>query len=295
MKIRKAVIPAAGYGTRFLPATKASPKEMLPVVDKPVIQYVVEEAVASGIEHIIIITGANKRAIEDHFDYNFELEYRLKQSGKDEMYEEIRAISDMANFTYIRQKEQLGNGHAILCAEEVVKDEPFIVLWGDDFIYSDPPRCKQLIDVHNKYNSSVISVMPRLGVEDASKYGFIKGSATEKGIYKVEELVEKPGIEKRPSELASLSGFLLTPDVFKVLKELKPGQGGEIWLSEAINEMAKQGNVYAKQIENGKFYDCGNKLEYIKANIDFAMKRSELANGMKTYMQEILKEDAVLV
>ncbi len=288
MKIKKAVIPAAGFGTRFLPATKASPKEMMPIVDKPVIQYVVEEAVASGITHIVVVTGATKRAIEDHFDYNFELEYRLQESGKNEQYAEIRAISDMATFTYIRQKEQLGTGHAILCAEEVINGEPFIVLWGDDFIYAKPPRCRQLMDVYEKYHCPAISVIRTDDEGDAKKYGFIRGDKIENGIYRVKSLVEKPGMKKRPSNLASVSGFLLTSEIFTILKQLKPGLGGEIWLADAINEMARRSEVYACEIKNGTYYDCGNKLEYLKANIDFALKRPELAKGLKLYLKEIL-------
>lgn len=288
MKIKKAVIPAAGYGTRFLPATKASPKEMLPIVDKPVIQYVVEEAVASGIEEIIIITGSNKRAIEDHFDYNFELEYRLKQSGKEEQYNEIRAISDMAKFIYVRQKEQLGNGHAILCAEEIIGDEPFAVLWGDEFIHAAPPRLKQMVEVFEKFGGPVISAVRIEDKESLNKYGIAKIEDVEDNIYKIKGIVEKPGPDEAPSNLATHGAYILTPEIFSTLKNLTPGKGGEIWLTDAINVMAKDKDIYACEIKNSAYYDCGNKLEYLKANINFALQREDLGPGLRAYLEQIL-------
>lgn len=285
--IRKVVIPAAGFGTRFLPATKAMPKEMLPVVDKPVIQYVVENAVKSGIEQIIIITGLNKRAIEDHFDYNFELEMRLAENGKNEQLKMIREISDMCQFVYVRQKEQKGTGHAIMCAREVIGDEPFVVLWGDEFFHSDKiPHCQQLIDVYNKNGGSVLSVMRTDREEDSYKYGFVKGTARKDGIIKVDALVEKPGPEALPSEFATLSGSLLTPKIFEILEDQEPGKGGEIWLADAINRLCQQEDVFAKEIE-GKFYDCGNKLSYIIANVEMALKREEFNGKLTDYLKKI--------
>ncbi|MFA6423062.1 MAG: UTP--glucose-1-phosphate uridylyltransferase GalU [Patescibacteria group bacterium] len=286
-KIRKAVIPAAGFGTRFLPATKAMPKEMMPVVDKPVIQYVVENAVASGIEQIIIITGLNKRAIEDHFDYNFELEMRLSESGKDEELKQIRAISDMCKFVYVRQKEQKGTGHAILCAKDVVGNEPFVVLWGDDFFYTKGKvHCQQLIDVYNKNGGSVLSVVERAEKEDSYKYGFIKHGEQKDDIIKVEALVEKPGPEAQPSKLATMSGFLLSPQIFDILEKQEPGKGGEIWLSDAINRLCQIDDVFAKKID-GKHYDCGNKLSYVIANIEMALEREEFNGKLVNYLKSL--------
>lgn len=294
MKIKKAIIPAAGFGTRFLPFTKASPKEMLPIVDKPVIQYVVEEAVAAGIEHIIIITGSNKRAIEDHFDYNYELEQRLKEVGKMDEYNEIRAISDMAKFTYIRQREQLGNGHAVLCAKEVINNEPFVVLWGDNFMWSEPAHVKQMIEAYEKHPGCIIGSQIRNSNEDYKRYGYGKGEEIEKGLYKLNDLIEKPGPGNAPSDVAFMSGYILTPEIFDVLAEVKPGKGGEIYLADGLKGMIEKGlPVYAKVIENSRFYDCGDKLEYLKANLDFAMKRDELAPGLKEYMEKLIQESKV--
>lgn len=289
-KIRKAVIPAAGFGTRFLPATKSLPKEMLPIVDKPVIQYIVEEACASGIEEFILITGSNKRAIEDHFDYNFELEMQLQRAGKDDLYREVRAISDLAQFVYVRQKEQLGNGHAVMCARPIIaEDEPFVVLWGDDFIDADPPRVQQLIDVHERYQTSVLTVIRTDNPEDTLRYGFVDGYEVEPGLFKVNRIVEKPGPNNAPSNLAVVSGFILTPEIFGALETITPGMGGEIWLMDAMNELLKRQAVYAWEIQNGHYYDCGNKLEYLKANIDFALRRPDLSEGLLEHMRAIVE------
>ena len=239
-KVKKAIIPAAGYGTRFLPFTKSSPKEMLPIVDKPVIQYVVEEAVEAGIEEIIFITSSNKRTLEDHFDYNLELEQRLKESGKTDLLKQIRDISDAARFVYVRQKEQKGNGHAILMAKNLVDGEPFLVLWGDEFIKASPNRSKQLVDMHEKWNAPVLTVIETNNPDDTEKYGYIKGDKLEDGIFKVEGLVEKPGKNNAPSNLASIGGFILNEDIFPILENIKPGKGGEIVLAEAVNELVKQ-------------------------------------------------------
>ena len=284
-KIRKAVIPAAGFGTRFLPATKAMPKEMLPIVDKPVIQYVVEEAVASGIEDIIIVTGCHKRAVEDHFDYPFELVERLREAGKTKELEEVERIAGMANFIYIRQKGTYGNGTPIKLAREIIGNEPFIVLFGDDFIYSDPPRAKQLIDTYNYYGGSVLACINAPRPEDKDRYGFIGGDMVAPGVIQVDKLVEKPGRDTAPSNIASVSGYLLTPSIFPILENLRPGKGGEIWLADAINILMKQEAIYGCIIKNGKYYDTGNKLEYIKANLDFALKREDMKDGLKEYLK----------
>lgn len=290
MKIKKAVIPAAGYGTRFLPATKASPKEMLPVVDKPVIQYVVEEAVNAGITHIIIISGANKRPIEDHFDYNFELEYRLHEVGKDKELEQIRKIADMATFTYIRQKEHLGNGHAVLCAREIINHEPFAVLWGDNFMTANPPHMKQMIDAYDQNPGCILSALKTDSPEDTKKFAYGKGEEVSKGVYKLNDIIEKPGPDKAPSDIAIVGGYILEPEIFEVLDQMKPGFGGEIWLTDAIRGLISGGKpVYAKEIDGGRFYDCGDKLEYLKANIDHALKREDLKDGLEKYLKEKLK------
>ena len=285
-KVRKAVIPAAGFGTRFLPATKAMPKEMLPIVDKPTIQYVVEEAVAAGITDIIIVTGWNKRAVEDHFDYPFELEYRLKEAGKEKELREVRRIAEMANFTYIRQKGAYGNGTPIRISRDVVGDEPFVVLFGDDFISSDPPRVKQLIDVYEYYGGSVLSCIETDNPEDKKRYGFVAGDRVAPNVIQVDKLVEKPG-DQAPSNIAAVSGYLLTPAIFPILENLKPGKSGEVWLTDAILELMKTEAVYGCIIKNGKYYDTGNKLEYIKANIDFALRRDDLREGLTDYLKHL--------
>jgi len=287
MKIRKAVIPAAGYGTRFLPMTKASPKEMLPVVDKPIIQYVVEEAVASGIEDIIIVTGYNKRAIEDHFDHNMELEKYLEEQGKTEQLEEIKRIAEMANFIYVRQKGPYGNGTPILNTEAIIGDEPFAVLWGDEFIYAEPPRLKQMIEVFDKYNDPVISGVRIENKAYLSKYGIAKIREVEDKIFEIEEIVEKPEPDQAPSNLATHGAYILTPDIFKALKNAKPGKGGEIWLTDGINALKENHKIYAREIENGKYYDTGNKLEYLKANIDFALKRNDIKEDLASYIKSL--------
>jgi len=286
-KIRKAIIPAAGLGTRFLPATKAQPKEMLPIVDKPIIQYVVEELVASGIEQIIIVTGWHKRSIEDHFDYSFELEKRLEEAGKTERLKEIRRIAELADFIYVRQKGPYGNGTPVLSAKNLIGDEPFLVLWGDDFIHSTPPRAKQLIDVYKKYQGPVLSCIKTDDEEDSYKYGFVKGKKVEAGVVQIEELIEKPGPKKKPSNLASVSGYLLTPDIFPVLAKQKLGKGGELWLPDAIATLMKQRPVYACEIKKAKFYDCGNKLAYLKTNVDFALKDKDIAEDFKKYLRDL--------
>ncbi len=288
-KIRKVVIPAAGYGTRFLPATKAQPKEMLPIVDKPIIQYVVEDAVAAGIEDVIIVTGWQKRSIEDHFDYPFELEKRLEDSGKESELEQVRKIAQMANFIYIRQKGPLGNATPVKCARHLLNDEPFLVLWGDDFIDAMPTRATQLVGAYEKYNGTILAAITTDKESDANRYGFAKGEMIDDGVVKVSELIEKPGVKNRPSNLASVSGYVLTPEIWDVLDRLEAGHGGELVLADAINGLCKKGaDVYAREIVNGKYYDCGNKLEYIKAVVDFGLKHKDLSEEFESYLREIL-------
>jgi UTP--glucose-1-phosphate uridylyltransferase len=285
-KIRKAIIPAAGFGTRFLPATKAMPKEMLPIVDKPIIQYVVEEAVASGIEDIIIVTGWHKRTIEDHFDYPFELEKRLLEAGKEAQAEEVRRIAEMANFIYVRQKGPYGNGTPILNARRVVGDEPFAILWGDEFIHSDPPRLKQMMAVYDKYGVANISAV-RVPQASVSKYGIADVTDVAKGVYKINKIVEKPAVGKAPSNLATHGAYIMPPRLFEILAQTKTGKDGELWLVDAITKLAEEQEVYAVEIENGKYYDTGNKLEYLKAVVEFGLKHDELRGEFGDYLKSL--------
>jgi len=286
-KITKVVIPAAGFGTRFLPQTKAMPKEMLPVVDKPVIQYVAEEAVNSGVENIIIVTGANKRAIEDHFDVpNEDLVKNLMAGNKEEILKKIRKISEMANFIYVRQKGPYGNGTPILAVEPVIEDEPFAVLWGDEFIHSSPPRLKQMIDVYEKYGGIVISGVKIEKKEDLKRYGIAELEHVEGNVHKIKQIVEKPDPDKAPSDIATHGGYILPPDIFSALKRLKPGKGGEIWLVDAINLLRDEGiPVYTVVIENGRYYDTGNKFEYLKTVIEFALQHAETKDEFKSFLR----------
>jgi len=285
-KIRKAVIPAAGFGTRFLPQTKAMPKEMLPIVDKPIIQYVVEECVASGIEDIIIVTGSHKRSIEDHFDYPYELEKRLLEAGKDDQAEEVRRIADMANFIYIRQKGPYGNGTPVLNAQSVVGDEPFAILWGDEFIYSDPPRLRQMIDAWDKYEAPNISAV-RVPKESVNKYGIADISPIEKNVFKINKIVEKPKIGEAPSDLAAHGAYIMPPRLFEILAETPKGQGGELWLADAISTLAKERDIHAVEIQNGKYYDTGNKLEYMKTVVEFGLKHPEINGAFKEFIKKL--------
>lgn len=288
-KVTKVIIPAAGFGTRFLPQTKALPKEMLPVVDKPVIQYVVEEAINSGIKNIIIITGANKRAIEDHFDAPSEdLIKNLKQGKKNELLEEIEKIPKMANFIYIRQKGPYGNGTPVLTAEPVIEDEPFAVLWGDEFIYSKPPRLEQMIKVHEKFGGIVISGVKIENKEDLRRYGIADLTRVENNVYKINKIVEKPEPDEAPSDIAAHGGYILPPQIFEALKKIKPGKGGEIWLVDAINFLKKQGvPVYTVVIENAKYYDTGNKFEYLKTVIELALNHKEINGNFKKFLKSL--------
>ena len=290
-KIRKAVIPAAGYGTRFLPATKAMPKEMLPIVDKPVIQYVVEELVEAGIEQIIIVTGWHKRAIEDHFDRHLELEYKLRESGKLEQLEQIKKISTMAEFVYVRQKEQRGNGDAILTAKNVVGDEPFIVFWGDDFILAEPSRARQLMTAYDTYQTTILGGVRTDDPEDAKKYGFAKGKEIEDGIIQVEELIEKPGEDKKPSNLAVVSGFVFPPEIFPALESCTVEPGQELVYVDGVNKLRQEGRAaYAVEIKGGKYYDCGSVTQYLKTNIELALRREKIGSDIRDFIRDIASE-----
>lgn len=288
-KIRKAVIPAAGFGTRFLPQTKAMPKEMLPIVDKPVIQYVVEEAVASGIKDIIIVTGSLKRAIEDHFDApNADLIKNLEAGGKDKLLAQTRAISEMANFIYIRQKGMYGNGTPVLSAEPAIEDEFFAVLWGDEFIYSSPPRLAQMMEVHDKYGGAVISGVRIEKKEDLKRYGIAEVEEVEGNVFKIKKITEKPHPDNAPSNLATHGAYILPPEIFGILRDQKPGTGGEIYLPEAIDQLIKTGYpVYACEIENGKYYDTGNKLEYMKTAVEFALQHEDISADFRKFLKEL--------
>ena len=284
-RVRKAVFPAAGLGTRFLPATKASPKEMLPLVDKPLIQYVVEEAVASGIESVIIVTGRGKAAIEDHFDVSFELEKLLEARGKHAELKAMRAISEMARVSYVRQQEALGLGHAVLQARDLVGDEPFAVMLSDDIVDSEIPALQQLLNVYEKYDAPVIGVMQVTG-EAISRFGVIAGEEVAEGIYKINDMVEKPSFADAPSDLAIIGRYVLTPDIFAELDKTRPGAIGEIQITDAMRSLLKQRPFYAVRFE-GKRYDAGDKLGFLIATVEFALKHEDLATEFKEYLQSL--------
>ncbi|MDG5786695.1 UTP--glucose-1-phosphate uridylyltransferase GalU [Evansella sp. AB-P1] len=287
MQVKKAIIPAAGLGTRFLPATKAQPKEMLPIVDKPTIQYIIEEAIESGIEEILVVTGRGKRAIEDHFDKSFELEETLEKKNKTKLLEEVQAISSMANIHYIRQKEAKGLGHAIWCARQFIGNEPFAVLLGDDIVQSDTPCLKQLIDVYERYHSSVIGVQA-VPDEDVSKYGIVspKGAKIEDNVIHADTFVEKPALEDAPSNYAIMGRYVLRPEIFDILETLPPGAGNEIQLTDAI-KVLNQSQVVLAYNFNGIRYDVGDKFGFIKATVDFALQREDLSNDVAQYIKDI--------
>ena len=286
--IRKAVIPAAGLGTRFLPATKAQPKEMLPIVDKPTIQYIIEEAVASGIEEILIVTGRSKKCIEDHFDKSIELELELEKSGKEEMLKLVQDISNMVDIYFIRQKEPRGLGDAILRAKTFVNNEPFAVMLGDDIVYTgeDEPCLKQLMDCYKEYKTSILGVqtIPR---EHVSKYGIVDGVNIENGVMKVKGLVEKPSIEEAPSNTAILGRYIITPAIFDILENTKPGKGNEIQLTDALTTLMEHEVIYSCNFK-GKRYDVGDKLGYLQATIEYALRRDELKEEFKEYLSGVL-------
>ena len=284
-KIKKAVIPAAGLGTRFLPATKAQPKEMLPIVDKPTLQYIIEEAVASGIEEILIITGRNKKSIEDHFDKSVELELELEQKNKKELLEIVQSISNMINIHYIRQKEPKGLGDAIYCARHFIGDEPFAVMLGDDIVDNDVPCLKQLMNAYEEYRTTILGVQ-QVNKNDTNKYGIISAKHIEERVYKVKHLVEKPETGSAPSNIAILGRYIITPEIFEILENLPAGKGGEVQLTDALNELSKKEAMYAYEFE-GRRYDVGDKLGFLEATVEFALKRPELRDQFLQFLSTI--------
>ena len=286
MKIRKAIIPAAGLGTRFLPATKAQPKEMLPIVDKPTIQYIVEEAIEAGIEDILIITGKHKRAIEDHFDKSFELEMALKEKGKIELLELVEDISNLVDIHYIRQKEPKGLGHAIYCARTFIGDEAFAVLLGDDVMVSEEPVIGQMMKVYAEKGTTVLGVQ-KVPEDNVSRYGIVKYRKQEGSLYQVEDLIEKPSQKEAPSNLAILGRYIITPDIFPILEDTKPGHSNEIQLTDALKKLAEFSLVYAHEFK-GKRYDVGNKMGFLQATVEFALKRDDLGDRFYSYLKQLL-------
>jgi UTP--glucose-1-phosphate uridylyltransferase len=286
MQVKKAVFPVAGLGTRFLPATKASPKEMLNLIDKPLVQYVVEEAVASGIEQILFVTGRSKRAIEDHFDISFELEALLQEKGKIAELTQVRDIAEMVNIFYVRQKQALGLGHAILCAREFVGNEPFAVLLGDDIIDGDKPCLSQLLEVYRKYRGSVLA-LERVPMANISSYGCVAATGISSSVYEVTDMVEKPSPEEAPSDLAIIGRYVLTPEIFPILEKQEPGRGGEIQLTDALRTLLKEEAVYGCLFE-GVRHDCGDKLGFLKATVDMALKREEFNGEFEAYLRKRL-------
>ncbi len=298
-KVRKAVIPVAGFGTRFLPATKAQPKEMLPLVDKPIIQYVVEDAVSSGVEDIILVTGWHKRNIEDHFDYPFELEKRLEESGKLEQLEEIRAIANLANFYYVRQKGPMGNGTPIWNARHLIGDEPFLVLWGDEFVEAKPQtRSQQLVAAYEKYGgSAILGTMRSSRPEDYNRYAYASGDEVDPGVIKVKQLIEKPGVGVIDSDHAIVANYLFGPDYFSAIEEAmhdlevrnsKNNTNDELYWADGMNIMLRDGKTaHAVDIQNARYYDCGNKLEYLKAVVEFGLKHDDLKQEFQDFLKNL--------
>ena len=281
--VKKAIIPAAGLGTRFLPSTKAQAKEMLPIVDKPTLQYIIEEAIESGIEEILIVTGRNKKSIEDHFDRSVELELELEQKGKTAMLEMVQDISNMVNIHYIRQKEPKGLGHAIHCAKSFIGDEPFAVLLGDDIVDASTPCLKQMIDAYDEYKTTVLGVQ-EVARENVDKYGILDVKHIEDRVYKVKDMVEKPSIEEAPSNIAILGRYIITPEIFNILENQAPGKGGEIQLTDALQTLATKEAIYAYNFE-GRRYDVGDKLGFLEATVDFALKRPELRDDFIEFLK----------
>ncbi len=288
MKVRKAIIPAAGLGTRFLPATKAQPKEMLPIVDKPTIQYIVEEAIESGIEDIIIISGRNKRAIEDHFDKSYELEEELKKKGNQDLLNLVQDISNLVDIHYIRQKEPRGLGHAINCAKSFIGNEPFAVLLGDDIVDSEVPCLKQMIDVFNEYKTTVLGVQ-HVPIGDVPKYGIVSCKQVDERVFKVKDLVEKPEKDKAPSNIAILGRYIITPQIFEFLENAVPGKGGEIQLTDALKNLIGVEAIYAYDFI-GKRYDVGHRLGFLEATVEFALKRDDLRDDFSQYLKNIISD-----
>ena len=282
MKLRKAVIPAAGLGTRFLPATKAQPKEMLPIVDKPTIQYIIEEAASAGVEDIIIVTGRSKRSIEDHFDRSIELEMELKKAGKSDWLEMVKSIPEIANIHFIRQKQPLGLGHAVLTASHFIGEEPFAVLLGDDVVVSKKPVLQQMVEVFNEYKTSILGVQ-EVAEDAVSRYGIVDCRHVDNDVYKVRDLVEKPKKENAPSRIAILGRYILTPSIFRYLENQTPGAGGEIQLTDSLKRLSKDEAMYA-YVFKGHRYDVGSKIGFLQANIEFALRNPETTDDLKNYL-----------
>lgn len=280
-KVKKAIIPAAGLGTRFLPATKAQAKEMLPIVDKPTLQYIIEEAIESGIEEILIVTGRNKKCIEDHFDRSVELE--LEKKGKSDMLEMVQDISNMVNIHYIRQKEPKGLGHAVHCAKSFIGNEPFAVLLGDDIVDAKTPCLRQMINAYDEYKTSILGVQ-EVDKENVNKYGILDVKYIESRVYKVKDLIEKPDVEEAPSNIAILGRYIITPEIFNILENQEPGKGGEIQLTDALQTLAIKESIYAYNFE-GRRYDVGDKLGFLEATVDFALKRPELRDDFWGFLR----------
>ena len=289
--VKKAIIPAAGLGTRFLPATKSQPKEMLPIVDKPTLQYIIEEAIDSGIEEILIVTGRSKKSIEDHFDRSVELELELEQKGKTEMLKMVQDISNMVNIHYIRQKEPKGLGHAIYCAKSFIGNESFAVLLGDDIVDSEKPCLKQLIEAYNEYKTSILGVQ-EVDKQDTDKYGILDVKYIENRVYKVKDMIEKPNVEDAPSNIAILGRYIITPDIFDILENQKPGKGEEIQLTDALKTLATREAIYAYNFE-GKRYDVGDELGFLEATVDFALKRPELRDEFMKVLENRINDSKI--
>lgn len=291
-RIRKAIIPAAGLGTRFLPATKAQPKEMLPIVDKPTIQYIVEEAVNSGIEDIVIVTGRNKRAIEDHFDRSIELETYLEKCAKEDLLDMVQDISRLVDIYYVRQKEALGLGHAIYCARKFIGDEPFAVLLGDDVIHSEVPCLRQMMNNYERHGASIVGVQ-QVPLEETSKYGIVDGIKFDERLYRAHDLVEKPRPEDAPStRLAIMGRYILNPVIFDILENIPPGKGGEIQLTDGLRELAKIQEILAYEFE-GRRYDVGDKLGFVQATIEYALRREDLSEDLMSYLTALVKNGSI--
>lgn len=289
MKVKKAIIPAAGLGTRFLPATKAMPKEMLPIVDKPTIQYIIEEAVESGIEDILIVTGKGKRAIEDHFDHSFELEQNLLSKGKYDLLDEVQKPSKMVDIHYIRQKEPKGLGHAIWCARKFIGNEPFAVLLGDDIVQAEKPCLKQMIEQYERYNASILGVQ-QVAMNEVSRYGIVDAKMMEDRFYQVSHLIEKPKQEEAPSNLAIMGRYILNPKIFDILCKQEPGAGGEIQLTDAIAGLNRYEAVYAYDFD-GVRYDVGEKMGFIETTIEYALQREELRPKLLDYLSRVMEKE----
>lgn len=288
MKVQKAIIPAAGLGTRFLPATKAQPKEMLPIVDKPTIQFIVEEAVASGIEDIIIVTGRNKRAIEDHFDKSIELEEELRKSKKEDLLAQVVDISNLVNIHYIRQKEPKGLGHAIYCARAFIGNEPFAVLLGDDIVKAEVPCLKQLLEVYNEYHATILGVQ-KVPTSEVSKYGIVAGRQVDDKVIKVNDMVEKPEPDEAPSNIAILGRYIITPAIFSHLENIPPGKGGEIQLTDALKSLMRHEAMFAYKF-SGRRYDVGNKMGFLQATVEFALERDDLKDEFRAWLKQTIKD-----